>query len=288
MECIDSYFMILTDFQNKDQLFNDSIVHYHKQMHYLEDIASINGDVNIVDSQLMDEVVLMTNNKLELKSIAVTSTPTSAPTTLMPTSARPTSVPTTSEPAGSQSVRRAQNVKRTLTPTTSKPTKKPTSRPNITSKPTTLHPTTAKPTVQPTPSPSGGVQPPGSASIAPSQFKCMSFSAEPAADLVSNTFINPDGGVEFQNVLASSHACFLHFSNGNQMGKHELTNEYLVPQEGIILSSGKPEDFCWNDSDEMTTEWKMPGDADLTSFAHQVNPLVETFDAVSVLESFLL
>jgi hypothetical protein len=179
-------------------------------------------------------------------------------------------------------------VKRTLTPTTSRPTNKPTSTPTNTNKPTTLRPTTAKPTVQPTPSTNGSKQPSGSSSIAPSQFKCLSFAAEPATDLVSNTFINPDGGVEFQNVLASSHACFLHFSNGNQMGKHELTNEYLVPQEGIILSSGKPEDFCWNDSDEMTTEWKMPGDADLTRLAHQVNPLVETFDAVSVLESFLL
>jgi hypothetical protein len=116
----------------------------------------------------------------------------------------------------------------------------------------------------------------------------MTFAAEPAIDLVKNTFINPDGGVEFQNVIASNHACFLHFSKGNQMGKHEVTNEQLVPQEGIIMSSGKPDDFCWNDSDEMTTEWKMPGDADLTSLAHQVNPLVETFDAVSVLESFLL
>jgi hypothetical protein len=93
--------------------------------------------------------------------------------------------------------------------------------------------------------------------------------------------MDPDGGVEFQNVIASNHACFLHFSNGNQMGKHEVTNEHVVPQEGIIMSSGKPEDFCWNDSDEMTTQWETPGDADLTSLANQDYPEGETFDAVS-------
>ncbi len=109
----------------------------------------------------------------------------------------------------------------------------------------------------------------------------MKFAVEPALDLVKNTFIHPDGGVEFRNVVASVHACFLHFSNGNQMGKHEVTNEHLIPQEGIIMSSGKPEDFCRNDSDETTTQWETPGDANLTSLAHQVNTLVETFDAVS-------
>jgi hypothetical protein len=37
------------------------------------------------------------------------------------------------------------------------------------------------------------------------------------------------------------------------------------------MSSGNPENFCWNDSDEMTTRWDTPGDADLTHLAHEVN-----------------
>jgi hypothetical protein len=65
------------------------------------------------------------------------------------------------------------------------------------------------------------------------------------------------------------------------MEKHKVTNEHLFPQEGIIMSSGKPEDFCWNDSEEMNTQWDSPGDADLTSLAYQDYPQGETFDAVS-------
>jgi hypothetical protein len=115
----------------------------------------------------------------------------------------------------------------------------------------------------------------------------MKFDSMPINDLVRDIFIDPDGVVEFQNVNASNHACFLHFYNGNQMGNHAVTNEHLVPQEGIIMSSGKPEDFCWNDSDEMTTEWNTPGDANLTSLVHKVNPLVKTFDAVSFQKCFV-
>jgi hypothetical protein len=186
-----------------------------------------------------------------------------------------------------------QQTGRTLKPSTSRPTtrnpitRKPaTSTPTNTNQPTTRQPTTggpttAKPTVQPTSSPSSSMQPSGLPSIAPSQFKCMTFAAEPAINLVNNTFIYPDGGVEFQNVVASNHACFLLFSNSNQMGKHKVTNEHLFPQEGIIMSSGKPEDFCWNDSEEMNTQWDSPGDADLTSLAYQDYPQGETFDAVS-------
>ena len=114
----------------------------------------------------------------------------------------------------------------------------------------------------------------------------MKFDQMPINDLVRNIFIDPDGGVEFQNAVASNHACYLHFYNGNQMGKHVVTNQQLIPQEGIIMSSGNPENFCWNDSDEMTTRWDTPGDADLTRLAHEVNPLVETYDTVSFKSCF--
>jgi hypothetical protein len=42
------------------------------------------------------------------------------------------------------------------------------------------------------------------------------------------------------------------------------------------MSSGKPEDFCWNDLDKMTFDWNMLGDADPTNMTNQT-----TFDAVS-------
>ncbi len=95
----------------------------------------------------------------------------------------------------------------------------------------------------------------------------------PANDSVSNIFANPDGAAEFRNVLSSSHACFIHFYNGHQMEKHKVTSAQLIPQEGVIMSTRKPEDFCLNDSDGMTTEWKMHGDEDLANLAKQVDPL---------------
>ena len=106
---------------------------------------------------------------------------------------------------------------------------------------------------------------------------CMVFDTMPADELIRNIFINPGGEVNFRNVVASDHACFLHFHNGHRMGHHKITGEQLIPQEGIIMSSGRPEDFCWNDSDEMSTQWRTSGDADLASLLQQS----ETYDAVS-------
>jgi hypothetical protein len=48
------------------------------------------------------------------------------------------------------------------------------------------------------------------------------------------------------------------------------------------MSSGKPEDFCWNDPDKRTFEWNMQGDANLTNMTNQ-----ETFEAVSFPFAFL-
>ncbi len=110
----------------------------------------------------------------------------------------------------------------------------------------------------------------------------MKFNVIPANDLVFDTLKNQDGNVEFQNVLSSNHACFLHFYNGHKMFKHNVTNAQLIPQEGIIMSSGKPENFCWNDSDEMTTKGNMLGDANLTNMTKQ-----EMFDAVGFPITFL-
>lgn len=48
------------------------------------------------------------------------------------------------------------------------------------------------------------------------------------------------------------------------MGRNPKTGEHLIPDSGIIMSSGSPDHFCWNDSDQMTKIWEQTvGDADL-------------------------
>ena len=49
----------------------------------------------------------------------------------------------------------------------------------------------------------------------------------------------------------------------DQMGYHKETSEQLIFQDGIILSTGTPEEFCWNDSDQQTTRFETAGDDDL-------------------------
>ena len=112
------------------------------------------------------------------------------------------------------------------------------------------------------------------------QFECMLFDTKEPDDLVRNIFNDPGGQIEFNNVQASNHACYLHFYNGHKMGNHHTTGEQLIPQEGIIMSTGRPEDFCWNDSDQMTTQWKTPGDTQLTELIRaQGQGSAETYDA---------
>ena len=63
------------------------------------------------------------------------------------------------------------------------------------------------------------------------------------------------------------------------MGAHKVSGEYLLPDSGVIMSSGLPADFCWNDSDENSMSWKLGGDADLTAVAQQSNIYAQTNDA---------
>ncbi|KAL7543599.1 hypothetical protein ACHAXR_012911, partial [Thalassiosira sp. AJA248-18] len=113
----------------------------------------------------------------------------------------------------------------------------------------------------------------------PTPFDCMIFDTKPVEDLVEEILKDPEGQAEFQNIRASDHECFLHFYNGNNMGYNLETGEQLIPQEGIIMSTGRPEDFCWNDSDHNTKQFGTVGDADLTSLVQKDNPLAETYDA---------
>ena len=63
------------------------------------------------------------------------------------------------------------------------------------------------------------------------------------------------------------------------MGTHKISGDYLMPQEGLIMSSGNPEDFCGNDSDQNTKNWYQGGDANLTEVVQASNPFAQTYDA---------
>ena len=45
--------------------------------------------------------------------------------------------------------------------------------------------------------------------------------------------------------------------------------EYLMFNEGLIMSSGNPNDFCGQDSDQNTKNWYLGGDGDLTSVVQE-------------------
>ena len=117
--------------------------------------------------------------------------------------------------------------------------------------------------------------------------------------------------IQLRNVSASSHACYKMFTNGHAMGtiattatatttttgllgptannngttSTVLTNDdqYLLPDRGLLMSTGDPDTFCINDSDEQTKSWGTTGDMDLTRIARKNvgAELTSTFDAVS-------
>ena len=107
----------------------------------------------------------------------------------------------------------------------------------------------------------------------------MIFDTKDAASLVRNVLRDPNGHVEFGNIQASTHGCYKYFYNGDVMGQHLTTGEQLIPQEGIIMSSGKPEEFCWNDSDQNSNSFLEGGDPDLTAVVQQSSRYSQTYDA---------
>ena len=113
-------------------------------------------------------------------------------------------------------------------------------------------------------------------------FECMIFDTKPAEELVQEILKNPDGDVLFQNVQASDHECFLHFYNGHKMGYEIGTGVQLIPEEGIIMSTGKPRDFCWNDYDDNTHQWNTDGDTNLTALLRENNPNAVSYDACTI------
>ena len=111
-------------------------------------------------------------------------------------------------------------------------------------------------------------------------FECIIFDTKPADELIQDTFLqNPEGDIQFQNVKSSNHSCFRSFYNGHKMGHNHETGVQLIPEEGIIMSTGIPEEFCWNDSDENTKKWNTDGDANVASLLREENPTAVTYDA---------
>jgi len=103
----------------------------------------------------------------------------------------------------------------------------------------------------------------------------VTFSNHSAQDLVERYFRDPDGQIQFRNVGSSSHSCFALFANGHSAGRHKVTDEFLLPNDGIIMSTGNPQDFHMNDSDETSTNFGVNGDIDLE---HQLPPRTQVLD----------
>ncbi|KAL9180852.1 hypothetical protein ACHAXT_011305 [Thalassiosira profunda] len=77
--------------------------------------------------------------------------------------------------------------------------------------------------------------------------------------LIQNFFISNDGLVQFESANFTGHKCFGLFADG-------LNASASWPDEGIIMSSGLPENIVGpNDSGSETESWGLPGDADLNA-----------------------
>ena len=83
----------------------------------------------------------------------------------------------------------------------------------------------------------------------------LTFSSLSAEDLVANYLRNSEDLVQIRNVASSSHSCFALFDNGHSVGRNEVSNQFLLPNKGVIMSTGNPEDFHTNDSEETSTNF---------------------------------
>ncbi|KAL3791625.1 hypothetical protein HJC23_012215 [Cyclotella cryptica] len=107
------------------------------------------------------------------------------------------------------------------------------------------------------------------------EISTVTFSYLPATELVETYLQDPNGLVEFRNIIASNHSCFALFGNGHSAGTNKVTGGYLIPDSGVILSSGNPEHFNGQNSDSTTTDFGVnTGDQDLENAI----PGAEVFD----------
>ncbi len=112
--------------------------------------------------------------------------------------------------------------------------------------------------------------------IANAKEDVLAFSNLSAQDLVESYFLDPKGQIQFRNIAASDHSCFALFANGHSAGRHEDTNEFLLPDDGFIMSTGNPQDFHINDSDETSTNFGIiKGDINLE---HELPPRTQVLD----------
>ena len=85
-------------------------------------------------------------------------------------------------------------------------------------------------------------------------------------DLVQNYLRDPDGQVQIRNVESSAYSCYAKYTNGHSVGMNAATNEYLVPDSGVILGTGHLLDFDDNNSDKTSTNLREDtGEPDLES-----------------------
>ena len=124
-------------------------------------------------------------------------------------------------------------------------------------------------------------------------YQCMETQSMSAEQIVPNILRDPTNQIQFRNIHSHGGSpempCFKVFNNGHAMGtvnandtKPEaiMRDQYLLPDEGLIMSTGNPDDFCENDSDSMTYQHgDMDGDSDLTMIVNATNPMAQTYDA---------
>mmetsp|Transcript_2678 Transcript_2678/g.6354 ORF Transcript_2678/g.6354 Transcript_2678/m.6354 type:complete len:784 (+) Transcript_2678:95-2446(+) len=93
----------------------------------------------------------------------------------------------------------------------------------------------------------------------------ITFTYISAEELVKDYLQCPDDNIQFQNIRSSNHRCFALFENGHSAGATTDGN-FLLPDSGLVLSSGNPEDLNGNDSDHTTTDFNLTmEDLDLKS-----------------------
>lgn len=91
-----------------------------------------------------------------------------------------------------------------------------------------------------------------------------------ANDIVTNHLrSDTNSTIQIRNVISSSHSCYALYTNGHSVGNHTTTtnsNDYLIPNDGVILSTGNPLDINDNDLSETSTNFNMePAKATLES-----------------------
>ena len=114
----------------------------------------------------------------------------------------------------------------------------------------------------------------------------LQFTDESTEDFLFNHFRSDDdlaaSNIQFRKIVASSHECLKHFTNGHELGTHN--DMPLVLDSGLILSSGNPYDFIsrGHHSSGSSTDWHGEGDYELMDYLQRANPYVYTMDACKV------